>query len=76
VQPLAGSRSGSYPAEIIVCLGATAAQSILGNAFRLTQERGKFVTTWAHRVTATVHPSAIPRAPDEQQRDEDRKVKF
>jgi DNA polymerase len=55
--------------EIIVCLGATAAQSILGNAFRLTRERGKFVEhPWAPRVTATVHPSAILRAPDEEQR--------
>jgi len=55
--------------EIIVCLGAVAAQSILGNAFRLTQERGKFVEhPWAQRVTATVHPSAILRAPDKEQR--------
>jgi len=53
--------------EIIVCLGATAAQSILGNTFRLTQERGKFIDhPWAPRVTATVHPSAILRAPDEE----------
>jgi uracil-DNA glycosylase len=55
--------------EIIVCLGATAAQSILGNAFRLTKDRGKFVEhPWAPHVTATVHPSSILRAPDEQQR--------
>ncbi len=55
--------------EIIVCLGATAAQSILGNAFRLTKERGKFIQhPWARRVTATIHPSAILRAPDEEQR--------
>ena len=55
--------------EIIVCLGATAAQSILGNAFRLTKERGKFIEhPWARRVTATIHPSAILRAPDEAQR--------
>lgn len=55
--------------DIIVCLGATAAQSILGNAFRLTKERGKFIEhPWARRVTATVHPSAILRAPDKEQR--------
>jgi len=55
--------------EIIVCLGATAAQSILGNAFRLTKERGRFIEhPWAERVTATVHPSAILRAPGEEQR--------
>ena len=55
--------------EIIVCLGATAAQSILGNAFRLTKERGKFIEhPWARRVTATIHPSAILRSPDKEQR--------
>jgi uracil-DNA glycosylase family protein len=55
--------------EIIVCLGATAAQSILGNSFRLTQERGRFIQhAWAQHVTATIHPSAILRVPDEQQR--------
>jgi uracil-DNA glycosylase len=55
--------------EIIVCLGATAAQSILGNTFRLTKERGRFIEhPWAQRVTATVHPSAILRAPNEEQR--------
>jgi len=41
----------------------------LGNAFRLTKERGKFIEhPWAPRVTATMHPSAILRAPDEEQR--------
>ena len=55
--------------KIIVCLGATAAQAILGRAYRLTQERGKFVEhAWAPLVTATFHPSAILRAPDEEQR--------
>jgi len=55
--------------EIIVCRGATAAQSILGNAFRLTKERGKFFEhPWAPRVTATIHPAAILRAPDAEQR--------
>jgi DNA polymerase len=55
--------------EVIVCLGATAAQALLGPKFRLTKERGKFVEhEWAPHVTATVHPSAILRAPDEEQR--------
>jgi DNA polymerase len=55
--------------KVIVCLGATATQSILGNEYRLTQERGKFVQhPWAPYVTATVHPSAILRATDEDQR--------
>jgi uracil-DNA glycosylase len=55
--------------EVIVCLGATAAQSILGSAYRLTKEHGKFVShAWAPHVTSTLHPSAILRAPDEDQR--------
>jgi len=58
--------------EVIVCLGATAAQSVLGPQFRLTKERGKFVEhAWAAHVTATLHPSAILRAPDAEQRHEE-----
>jgi len=57
--------------EIIVCLGATAAQSVLGPKYRLTQERGQFVKhAWAPNVTATIHPSAVLRAPDPEQRQE------
>jgi uracil-DNA glycosylase len=55
--------------KVIVCLGAIAAQSMLGSGYRLTKERGKFVEhPWAPHVTATIHPSAILRAPDEKQR--------
>jgi uracil-DNA glycosylase len=55
--------------QIVVCLGATAAQSIFGSTYRLTKERGQFVrNSWAPHVTSTVHPSAILRAPDEEQR--------
>jgi DNA polymerase len=55
--------------QVIVCLGAIAAQSILGPDYRLTKERGKFVQhPWARYVTATVHPSSILRAPDQEQR--------
>jgi uracil-DNA glycosylase len=55
--------------EIVVCLGATAAQTIFGSTYRLTKERGQFVqNSWAPHVTSTVHPSAILRAPDEEQR--------
>jgi len=52
--------------DIVVCLGATAAQALLGPSFRVTKERGRFVD-WPYepRVTATVHPSSILRAPDE-----------
>jgi uracil-DNA glycosylase len=55
--------------QVIVCLGATAAQAILGKAFRVTQHRGEFVESpLASHVMATVHPSAILRAPDENER--------
>jgi len=57
----------------VVCLGATAAQSLLGSGFRVTRERGRFVTAdWAELVTATVHPSALLRAPDARARAEER----
>jgi DNA polymerase len=55
----------------IVCLGATAAQALLGRAFRVTTQHGKFVESpLAPHVTATIHPSAILRAPDEKTRHE------
>jgi len=57
--------------SVIVCLGATAAQAIFGRAFRVTQHRGEFIESpLAAHVMATVHPSAILRAPDEQTRHE------
>jgi len=53
----------------IVCLGATAAQSLLGRQFRVTADRGAFVTSpLAPLVMATVHPSSILRAPDDETR--------
>jgi len=49
----------------LVCLGATAAQALLGRAFKLTANRGAFVpSSLAPLVLATVHPSSILRAPD------------
>jgi uracil-DNA glycosylase family protein len=55
--------------KIVVCLGATAAQAILGKKFRVTQERGKLVQSpAAGKVVATVHPSSILRAPDDATR--------
>jgi uracil-DNA glycosylase family protein len=52
----------------LVCLGATAAQALLGRSFRVTRQRGEFVESdLAPLVTATIHPSAILRAPDERE---------
>jgi DNA polymerase len=51
--------------KVIVCLGATAAQALLGRQFRVTKQRGELVDSrLAERVTATIHPSAILRADD------------
>lgn len=50
---------------VLVALGATAAKALLGKGFRVTRERGIFVPSpLAPHVMATVHPSAILRAPD------------
>lgn len=53
----------------VICLGATAAQALLGAAFRVTQHRGELID-WplAPIVLATVHPSSLLRAPDEETR--------
>lgn len=52
--------------EIVVALGATAAQALMGRMFRVTRERGKpFDVPWARAFIATIHPSAILRAPPE-----------
>lgn len=57
--------------EVLVCLGATAAQALLGADFRVTRDRGRFLqSALAPYVTATVHPSALLRAPPERQADE------
>jgi DNA polymerase len=52
--------------EVLVCLGATAAQALLGRSFRVTRERGRPVESeLAPHVLATIHPSAILRADPE-----------
>jgi uracil-DNA glycosylase len=55
--------------EVLVCLGASAAQSLLGRDFRVSQQRGELVeSNLAPYVIATLHPSSILRAPDEDSR--------
>ena len=52
----------------LVCLGATAAQALLGRSFRVTKQRGKLVDSdLAPVVSATIHPSAILRAGDDRE---------
>lgn len=55
--------------EVIVCLGATAAQALLGPGFRVTREHGQVMaSTLGPPIMATVHPSSILRAADEDSR--------
>jgi DNA polymerase len=55
--------------DVLVCLGATAAQALLGRSFKVTQMRGEILQHVAARsVMATVHPSSILRAPDDEAR--------
>jgi DNA polymerase len=56
--------------KLIVCLGATAAQTILGRTFRLTVHRGELIRrAKTVPVVATIHPSAVLRAPDHESRE-------
>jgi DNA polymerase len=55
--------------HVLVCLGATAARSLLGKQFRVTKERGRWLESeLAEQVTATIHPSAILRQRDDESR--------
>jgi uracil-DNA glycosylase len=56
--------------RVLVCLGATAAQALLGRDFRVTKRRGTPVpSALAPHVLATVHPSSILRATDDDARE-------
>jgi DNA polymerase len=55
--------------NVIVALGATAAQALLGPKFRVTKQRGEFLeSTLAPYLMATIHPASILRAPDDETR--------
>jgi uracil-DNA glycosylase len=58
--------------EVIVVLGATAAQALLGRSFRVTKQRGEPIPAepLADWIVATIHPSAILRAPDDTRQGE------
>jgi DNA polymerase len=53
--------------DMVICLGATAAQALMGKDFRITKSRGEIFrdTQWAPWLMATVHPSSILRTPSE-----------
>jgi uracil-DNA glycosylase len=55
--------------RVVVCLGATAAQALLGKSFKVTQMRGEILAaSFAPAAMATVHPSSLLRAPDDETR--------
>jgi uracil-DNA glycosylase family protein len=59
--------------EAVVLLGATAAKALLGSSFRVTRHRGELLDSdLAPLVSATIHPSAILRAPDDEARSRER----
>jgi uracil-DNA glycosylase len=61
--------------DALVLLGATAAKAVLGSSFRVTRHRGELLDSeLAPIVSATIHPSAILRAPDERSRQEEREA--
>jgi uracil-DNA glycosylase family protein len=64
-RPWLEAELNSLEPELVVCLGATAAQALMGREFRITSERGKFFPhPWAKELVATVHPSAVLRVPE------------
>ena len=65
---LDGELAAAKP-RVLVCLGATAAQALLGRQFRVSRQRGEWVDSQlAERVIATVHPSSVLRT-DERERE-------
>jgi DNA polymerase len=61
--------------EALVLLGATAAKALLGSSFRVTRHRGELLDSeLAPMVAATIHPSAILRAPDDASRQAERRA--
>ena len=62
-KPWLGAELSAIKPRVIVCLGATASQSVIGSRFRVSQSRGERIAThWAEHLVATHHPAAILRA--------------
>ena len=69
--PWLGAEIEAVHPNILVCLGATAAQALLGKDFRVTLNRGQWLESeHAKKTLATVHPSSILRAPDAETREQ------
>ena len=68
--PWLGAEIKLVQPRVLVCLGATAAKALLGKDFRVTKQRGEWIgSEHAERTMATLHPSAILRAPDPDMRE-------
>jgi DNA polymerase len=68
-RPWLDAELGAIRPAAVVCLGATAAQALLGRSFKVTQRRGEIVSSsFAPMAMGTVHPSSILRAPDDETR--------
>jgi uracil-DNA glycosylase len=71
-RPWLVAEMGLIKPEVLVCLGSTAAQSVLGPQVRVLRDRGKFVQSdFCPQTFVTVHPSSLLRAPDEETRARD-----
>ena len=68
-RPWLNAEMAAIKPKVVVCLGASAAQALLGKDFRVSRDRGKLVDSdLGSDVLATVHPSSILRAQDEESR--------
>jgi uracil-DNA glycosylase family protein len=69
-RPFLEAELANVEPRALVLMGATAAQSLLGSAFKVTASRGRLIpSTWAAIVVATVHPSSILRARSDEERE-------
>jgi len=76
-KPWLGEELAIVKPEIVVLLGATAAQALLGSKFRVTKSRGQLIETdLAPYTIATVHPASVLRAPDAEARAKARTLFF
>ena len=64
-RPWLEAEVGRIGPQLIVCLGATAAQALFGRGFRVTRQHGEVMTSEFGPTLATIHPSAVLRAPDD-----------
>jgi uracil-DNA glycosylase family protein len=70
-RPWLAAEIAAVKPKVVVCLGANAAKSLLGGSFSVLRDHGKAIASpFADVVYATIHPSAILRAPDSEQRKE------